>query len=185
MFALAIGLLVLVAVIIATLIGIYNRIVAQRNRAEQSWAQIDVQLRRRYDLIPNLVETVKGYAAHERETLEGVTQARAAMDNAGTVEERAQADNILTGALRSLFAVAEAYPNLKADQNFMDLQQQLQQLEQEIATSREVYNEAVMTFNTLIQVFPNSVIASFMSARPLPYYRIEEPEAREPVRVQF
>ncbi len=185
MFALAIGLLVLVALIIATLIGIYNRIVAQRNRAEQSWAQIDVQLRRRYDLIPNLVETVKGYAAHERETLEGVTQARAAMDNAGTVEERAQADNILTGALRSLFAVAEAYPNLKADQNFMDLQQQLQQLEQEIANSREVYNEAVMTFNTLIQVFPNSVIASFMSARALPYYRIEEPEAREPVRVQF
>jgi len=181
----AIALLVLVAVVVFALVGIYNRIVSQRNRAEQSWAQIDVQLRRRYDLIPNLVETVKGYAAHERETLEGVTQARASMASAGTVEERAQADNMLTGALKSLFAVAEAYPNLKADQNFMDLQNQLQETEQLIAAAREVYNNAVMTFNTLIQVFPNNLMASFMGATPLPYFKVEDEAAREPVHVQF
>jgi len=181
----ALGLLGGLVILIGLLIAIYNRIVTQRNRAEQAWAQIDVQLRRRYDLIGNLVETVKGYASHERETLEAVTKARAQLNDAGTVEERAQADNMLTHTLKSLFAVAEAYPDLKANENFMDLQRQLQEIESDLATSREMYNNAVMTFNTLIQVFPNNLMASFMGATPLPYFKVEDEAAREPVHVQF
>ena len=152
-------ILVIVVVLVVAVIGLYNNLVKLRNMVDNAWAQIDVQLQRRLDLIPNLVETVKGYASHERGTLEEVTQARTAVMNAPTPEGKMQADGILTGALKNLFAVAEAYPDLKANANFQQLQAELSNTEDKISYMRQSYNDTVMKFNTAIQTFPAVLFA--------------------------
>src|SRR3954463_15918915 len=141
----------------------YNSLVKRRNQVDNAWSQIDVQLKRRHDLIPNLVETVKGYAAHERGTFEAVTQARANAINAQSPVEQAQAENVLSGALKSLFAVAEAYPDLKANQNFLNLQEELTATEDKVAYARQFYNDSVLTYNTRIQQFPTVVLAGMFN----------------------
>lgn len=152
-------ILIIVVVLALFVIGLYNSLVKKRNMVDNAWAQIDVQLQRRLDLIPNLVETVKGYAAHESGTLQAVTAARVAGMNAKTPEDTAQADGMLTGALKSLFAVAESYPDLKANANFINLQNQLSETEDKISYMRQSYNDTVMKFNTAIQTFPAVLIA--------------------------
>ncbi len=152
-------ILIIVVVLAAIVIGLYNNLVKMRNRVDNAWAQIDVQLQRRLDLIPNLVETVKGYAAHESGTLEAVTAARTACMNAQGPEATAQAEGLLTGALKNLFAVAESYPDLKANTNFLNLQNQLSETEDKISYMRQSYNDTVMKFNTAIQTFPGVLIA--------------------------
>jgi LemA protein len=174
----------IVVLLVVIVVLMYNRRVRLRNRTENAWAQVDVQLRRRFDLIPNLVEAVKGYAAHERQTFEAVTESRAAVQRARTVEERAQAEDMVTRALGRLFAVAEEYPDLRATENFQQLQTQLVDVEQNIAVSRQVYNDTVLTYDTAIESVPTNVIASVFNFAPRPYFEIEQP-AREPVRVQF
>ncbi|GAG37114.1 unnamed protein product, partial [marine sediment metagenome] len=150
------GIVVLIALVLA---GMYNGLIRARVRTREAWSGIDVQLKRRANLIPNLVETVKGYAAHERGTFEEVTRARSMVEQAGDVGSAADANNMLTGALRHLFAVAERYPDLKANQNFLDLQQQLSDIEEKIAFARQFYNRNVTSYNTSIQTFPNMIIA--------------------------
>lgn len=177
--------LIAFGVLLVFVIGIYNRLITLRNRSDNAWAQVDVQLRRRYDLIPNLVETVKGYAKHERGTFEKVTEARSKAINAGTVKEQGQAENMLTGALKSLFAVVENYPDLKANQNFLMLQEELAGTEGKIAYARQFYNDTVMKFNLRQQVFPSNIIASRFNFKEKEYFEIEEEEAREPVKVKF
>jgi LemA protein len=164
---------------------VYNRLVRLRNRTENAWAQVDVQLRRRYDLIPNLVETVKGYASHERATFEEVTKARTAAQQAQGVQEQAQAENMLTQAIGRLFAVAEQYPELRATENFQQLQAQLADTEQKIAISRQVYNDAVLTYDTALETVPTNVVAGVFNFEQKQYFEIEEPAAREAPRVQF
>ncbi|HHX94309.1 MAG TPA: LemA family protein [Clostridia bacterium] len=167
-------------------IATYNSLVKLRQRVQNAWAQIDVQLRRRYDLIPNLVNTVKGYAQHEKETLENVTKARNMAISAETVAEQAQAENMLTGALRSLFAVAEAYPDLKANTNFLQLQSELSDTENKIAFSRQFYNDTVQKFNTKLELFPTNLIAGMFGFKHADYFNLEdEPEAKNPVDVKF
>jgi len=173
-----------IALVIVWLIVTYNTLIVLRNRINNAWSQMDVQLRRRYDLIPNLVETVKGYAAHERETFEMVTKARAAVASAQTVGDQAQAQNMISSALKSLFAVAENYPELKASQNFMMLQEELSGVEGKIAYSRQFYNDTVLLFNNAIQRFPNNLVASGFGFSAHDYFEMEE-AAREPVRVSF
>jgi len=175
---------VIVVLLVLFLVFMYNRLVGLRNKVENAWAQIDVQLKRRYDLIPNLVETVRGYAAHERQTLEAVTQARANALNAQGAVAQAEAENMLTGALKSLFAVAEAYPDLKANQNFAALQDELATTENRIAYSRQYYNDAVQTYNTAIQTVPANLVAGTFGFRDREYFTAPE-EERGPVRVQF
>ncbi|MFQ6083119.1 MAG: LemA family protein [Candidatus Aminicenantia bacterium] len=177
--------LIIIGILILWLIGIYNSLIRLRNRVNNAWAQVDVQLRRRYDLIPNLVETVKGYAKHEREVFEKVTEARAKAINATTVREQGEAENMLTGALKSLFAVVENYPELKASQNFMMLQEELAGTEGKIAYSRQFYNDSAMKFNIKQQVFPSNIIAQLFGFKEKEYFEIEEPAAREPVKVKF
>ncbi len=177
--------LIIIGVVAVAAIGIYNGLITLRNRSDNAWAQVDVQLRRRYDLIPNLVETVKGYAAHEKETFQKVTEARAQAINAGTVAEQGKAENMLTGALKSLFAVVESYPDLKANQNFLMLQEELAGTEGKIAYARQFYNDTIMKFNTKQQVFPSNIIASMFNFQEKEYFEIEEPEAKEPVKVEF
>ena len=155
-------ILVIVVVLVVAIIGLYNNLVKLRNMVDNAWAQIDVQLQRRLDLIPNLVETVKGYASHERGTLDEVTEARAAVANAGTPAGKMEADNMLTGALKSLFAVAEAYPDLKANANFQQLQAELSSTEDKISYMRQSYNDTVMKYNTAIQTFPAVLFAGMM-----------------------
>ncbi len=178
------GLLLLVLLVVVAFIGIYNRLVVLRNRVDNAWSQIDVQLKRRYDLIPNLVETVKGYAAHESQTLQRVTEARNMAINATGVREQGQAENMLTGALKSLFAVAEAYPELKANQNFMMLQEELSGTESKIAYARQFYNDSVLQYDNALEMFPTNIMASMFNFQPKPYF--EAPAAdREPVKVSF
>lgn len=184
MIWLCLGIVVIVVVIALAIVGIYNRLVVLRNRVDNSWSQIDVQLKRRYDLIPNLVNTVKGYATHESSVFEKVTEARAAAINAQGVEAQAQAENMLSSALKSLFAVAEAYPDLKANQNFLDLQAQLADTENKIAYSRQFYNDSVMTFNTATQTFPNNVLAGMFGFKQRAYFEAEPAAATAP-QVQF
>ena len=167
------------------LVVLYNRLVRLRNRAENAWAQVDVQLRRRYDLIPNLVETVKGYASHERTTFEEVTKARTAAQQAQTVQEQAKAENILTEAIGRLFAVAEQYPELRATENFQQLQGQLEETEGKIAVSRQVYNDAVLTYDTALETVPTNIVGNMFSFKEREYFEVEEPVAREAPRVQF
>ncbi len=185
---LIIALIVIIVIIVVLLlvsIGIYNSMVSLRNKVDNSWSQIDVQLRKRYDLIPNLVETVKGYAEHERETLEAVINARKMGIDASNVKDQAQAENMITGALKSLFALSESYPNLKADQHFSRLMEQLNGIESNIAYARQFYNDMVMRFNTRIQTFPGNIFAKIYRFTDKDYFEIEEPEAREPVKVEF
>ena len=180
-------LVVLVALIV--LVGLYfivgfNGLVRLRNRIQGAWAQIDVQLRRRYDLIPNLVETVKGYATHEKGTFEAVTAARANAINAQGPAQQAAAENVISGALKSLFAVAEAYPDLKANQNFLSLQEELTSTEGRIAYARQFYNDEVLKLNTKIQVFPTSILAGMFGFTAHEYFEADD-TSRGPVTVQF
>ena len=183
------GALVLLLVIIGAMavlaVGMYNGLITLRNRCDNAWSQVDVQLRRRYDLIPNLVETVKGYAKHESGVFERVTQARAAAVNAQTVKAQGEADNMLTGALKSLFAVVEAYPDLKANQNFLMLQEELAGTESKVAYARQFYNDVVMKFNMKQQVFPSNILANMFGFKTKEYFQIEEEAAKGPVKVSF
>ncbi|MFA5135056.1 MAG: LemA family protein [Patescibacteria group bacterium] len=173
-----------VALIVFWLIGVYNGLIKLRNQTDEAWSDIDVQLKRRYDLIPNLIETVKGYAKHERELFENVTKARTQAMGAKTVEEQSKAENMLSNTLKSLFAVAENYPDLKANENFMKLQDELSDTENKIQASRRFYNGNVRDFNTKIQVFPNNMLAGMLGFKKYEFFEIEEGE-REPVKVQF
>lgn len=177
--------LAVVIVIVVALIGIYNALVQKRIRCQEAWSQIDVQLKRRYDLIPNLVETVKGYASHEKETLERVIQARNQAISAQGVEKQAEAENFLTGALKQLFALSESYPNLKANENFARLQEELTSTENKIAFSRQHYNDSAAVYNTAREKFPNNVVANTFGFKKREYFELEEPEAREAPKVQF
>ncbi|MCD6516807.1 MAG: LemA family protein [Candidatus Aminicenantes bacterium] len=178
-------LLIIIAVFIFAAVAIYNGLITLRNRADNAWAQVDVQLRRRYDLIPNLVETVKGYAQHEKGVFQKVTEARSQAINAGSVGEQGKAENMLSGALKSLFAVVENYPELKANQNFLMLQEELAGTEGKISYARQFYNDTVMKFNTKQQVFPSNIIANMFGFKEKEYFEIEESAAREPVKVKF
>ena len=164
--------------IILFVIGVYNALIRKRIRCREAWSQIDVQLKRRYDLIPNLVETVKGYAAHERETLEAVIQARNAAIAASGVKEQADAENMLTGALRQLFAVAERYPNLKASTNFLALQKELANTEDRIQAARRFYNANARDLNTRVHVFPSNLVAAVFAFKDEEFFEIEQASAR-------
>jgi len=177
-------LVAVVVVLVLWAVFTYNRLVTLRNRVENGWSQIDVQLRRRYDLIPNLIETVKGYAAHEREVFEHVTEARTRAMGATGVEDQANAENAVTAGLGRLIAVAEAYPDLKANQNFLALQEELIGTESKIAYARQFYNDQVALLNTLIQKFPANVIAGLGHFEPKPFFEIDEP-VRGPVQVDI
>jgi LemA protein len=170
--------------LVLAVIGLFNRLVRLRNRVENAWAQVDVQLRRRYDLVPNLVETVKGYASHERATFEEVTRARAQAQEARTVEQQAEAENVLTAALGRLFAVSEDYPELRASENFQALQSQLEETENKIQVSRQVYNDTVLTYENARETVPSNMVASLFGFESKPFFEIEEP-VREAPRVQF
>ncbi len=165
------------SVIVLGLVGIYNSLVGKRVETQNAWSQIDVQLKRRYDLIPNLVETVKGYAGHEKETLERVVQARNMAMNARGVAEQAQAESMLTGTLKSLFAVAEAYPDLKANQNFMGLQEELKSTENRIGFARQHYNDVVSQYNTSLQTFPANVVGGMFGFHPSEFFKLDAAEA--------
>jgi LemA protein len=179
-----IGLGVVAVLLAIAYVVIYNNLVRLRNRTENAWAQVDVQLRRRYDLIPNLVETVKGYATHERETFEAVIKARNAAQAAGTVQEQAQAENLLTGMLRQLFALAEDYPELRASENFQSLQEQLDETENRIAVSRQIYNDTTLTYNNTVQTVPSSIVASISGFEPRDYFETDD-DTRDAPRVEF
>jgi LemA protein len=175
---------VLALLVIAGIV-LYNRFVRLRNRVDNAWAQIEVQLKRRWDLIPNLVETVKGYAAHERETFQNVTEARAAAQRAQTPAESAQAEGFLGQALGRLLAVAEAYPELQADDNFRVLQEELAETENKIAVSRQVYNDTVLTYNNSIQTVPGVLVAGPFGFREREFFDVEDEAQREPPQVSF
>jgi len=182
-------LALIIILVIVVLIGLYvvfsyNGLVSLRNRIENAWAQIDVQLKRRYDLIPNLVETVKGYASHERETLDAVIEARNAGMSATGPHDQAEAENQITGALKSLFALSEAYPDLKANQNFAQLQEELTGTEGRIAYARQFYNDTVYRYNTKIQSFPSNVLANAFRFSEREYFEADD-ESRGPVKVEF
>jgi LemA protein len=174
----------LVVVLGLVIVGMYNGLVQARLRVREAWSGIDVQLKRRASLIPNLVETVKGYAQHEREVFENVTRARAQLQQAGTPGQAAEANNMLTQTLRSLFAVAEAYPDLKANENFLDLQNELSDIEEKIAYARQFYNTNVLSYNTKTETFPSVVFANMFNFEPAEFFEAEE-EARQDVRVDF
>ena len=187
MLVVLIVLLVILGVVVVAglaMLGMYNGLIRSRVRTREAWSGIDVQLKRRASLIPNLVETVKGYASHEREVLENVTRARSMLEQAGGAAQAAQADNVLTGALRSLFAVSENYPQLRANENFLALQKELSDIEEKIAFARQFYNRNVMNFNTRIQVFPSAIIANMFNFERFEFFEAEE-AAREDVQVSF
>ena len=176
--------LVAVVLLLLILVGIYNGLVRDRNRVDNAWSQVDVQLKRRYDLIPNLVETVKGYATHEQETFERVTQARSAAQSASGPAEQAQAENFLTSALRQLFAVAEAYPELRASENFQGLQAELSETENRIAVSRQIYNDTVLTYNNKVQQIPTNLVAAATGFKVREFFEAGE-AAEEAPAVEF
>ena len=183
-----VALYILIGVLVALVfwgVSAYNSLVMFKNRAEEAWSDIDVQLKRRYDLIPNLINTVKGYASHESGVFEKVTLARSQAMQAGTVEEHAQAENMLTGALKSLFAVSEAYPDLKANQNFLELQRELSDTENKIQASRRFYNSVVMELNTKIETVPSNIIANMFNFVKREFFELEEEAAKNPVKVEF
>jgi LemA protein len=179
---------IVIVVVVVLIVGFFwlgfNGLVKRRNQVDNAWSQIDVQLKRRHDLIPNLVETVKGYAAHERGTFEAVTQARANAINAQTPADQAQAENVLSGALKSLFAVAEAYPDLKANQNFLNLQEELTSAEDRVAYARQYYNDSVLSYNTQIQKFPTVILAGMFHFEKREFFDAA-PEDTETPQVQF
>jgi len=175
----------IIVVIFFWAIFIYNRLVSFRTRAKEAWSDIDVQLKRRYNLIPNLVETVKGYATHERELFQKVTEARTKAMGAQTMQEHSQAENMLSSTLKSLFAVVENYPQLKSSGNFLELQRELRDTEDKIQASRRFYNGNVRDLNIKIERFPEKIVASLFNFKKMDFFEIKEAEAREPVKVQF
>jgi len=175
----------LIGFAVAYVIATYNGFVALRNRGRNAWADIDVQLKRRHDLVPNLVEIVKGYAGHERNVFENVTKLRSEAMQAQTPESRGQAENMLTSALKSLFAVAESYPQLKADENFRQLQSQVAEIEDQIQLSRRYYNAVVRDLNTKREMFPSNLIAGWFAIAQMEFFQIEDESEREPVKVDF
>jgi LemA protein len=177
-------ILIVVVLILLIIIGLYNALIRLKNQIENAWAQIDVQLKRRNDLIPNLIETVKGYAKHEKGVFTEVTKARTAMMGASTLEQKAKASNMLSDTLKSLFAVAENYPTLKANENFMQLQEELSGTENKIAYSRQHYNDMVMLFNTKIQLFPNNVFAGMLKFTKMDLFKASESEKKN-IKVEF
>lgn len=178
-------ILIVIAVVILWIVAAYNGLIKSRNRTKEAWADIDVQLKRRYDLIPNLVETVKGYATHERELFEKVTQARAQAIGAQGVKEKAEAENALSQTLKSLFAVSENYPDLKASINFLELQKELTDTEDKIQAARRFYNTNVMELNTKIESFPPNIIASAFGFKQMDLFELAEAGQREAVKVNF
>lgn len=178
---------IIVVLLVLWAIFSYNRFITLVNRAKEAWSDIEVQLKRRYDLIPNLVNTVKGYAAHEQTAFEKVTQARAAAMGAGNLAEKSQAELGLSGALKSIFAIAEAYPDLKANTNFLELQRELSDTENKIQASRRFYNGNVRDLNTAVETFPNNLIANFFKFAKMEFFELEEGEeaAKQPVEVKF
>lgn len=183
MILIVIGVVLLI--IILFIIGVYNNLVSLRMRVKNAWAQIDTQLKRRFDLIPNLIETVKGYASHETGTLEKVIEARNQYANSSTVQESAAAENVLAGTLKNLFALSEAYPDLKANQNFMALQVELAGTEDKVAFARQFYNDTVNMYNEAILVFPNNIFARQFNFTAEPFFEIVNKEEKEAVKVQF
>ncbi len=182
-----IWLIVVIVIIVLLILYVamtYNKLVDLRNRVRDQWSQIDVQLKRRFDLIPNLVSTVKGYAKHESETLEKVIEARNSYTTATSPHEKMEANNMLTDTLTKLFAVAESYPDLKANTNFLDLQQELQDTENKIAMARQFYNDTVLTYNNKIEMFPSNLIASMFKFKMEEFFKAEE-AAKENVKVEF
>ena len=177
-------ILVILGLLALCIFGLYNLLVKSKIRVSESWSGIDVQLKRRSDLIPNLIETVKGYAKHEKEVFENVTKARSALLGAKNAKEAAQADNMLSGALKTLFAVAENYPQLRASENFRQLQDELSDTESKIAYARQFYNSNVMDFNTKIKVFPNVILAGILGFKPAEFFEAEEAEKKAP-KVDF
>ena len=178
-------IIIIVAVIVFWVIFAYNRLVALRNRTKEAWSDIDVQLKRRYNLIPNLVETVKGYASHERQLFENVTKARTLAMQAQTVKEKGEAENMLSGTLKSLFAVVENYPDLKASTNFLELQRELRDTEDKIQAARRFYNTNVRDLNIKIESFPANTVANIFRFAKMDFFEIGEAAAREPVKVNF
>lgn len=176
--------LVILAVIAVLIVAVYNGLIKLKNKANEAWADIDTQLKRRYDLIPNIVETVKGYAGHESETLEKVIQARTAAMGAQSISDKQTAENMLTGALKSIFALSESYPDLKANENFMNLQNTLKEIEEHIQLSRRYYNATVRDFNTKIEVFPNNIIAGPLGFTKKEFFQAEG-EEKQNVQVSF
>jgi len=177
-------LIIIVGIVLLYFGYIYNLLITTRMRVNEAFSQIDVQLKRRTDLIPNLVETVKGYAKHEKDVLENVTKARASLMQAGTTEEKSKANSFLSDTLKSLFAVAENYPNLKASENFSQLQEELSDTENKIAYSRQFYNSNVMDYNTKLQVFPDALVANIFRFQPADFFGVNEKD-KEPVKVSF
>jgi LemA protein len=179
-------ILVVVVGAIFFVVSLYNGLVRGRNEVKSAWSSIDVQLKRRYDLIPNLLETVKGYASHERQTLEAVVKARQqAISFTGSMEERAKVENALTSTLRSLFALAEAYPDLKANQNFLALQEELAGTENKIGFARQYYNDTAMRYKNRVEIFPSNIIANMFSFKAEPFFQMEEPKERVAPQVKF
>ena len=176
------GIVVIIAII---LIVIYNSLVTLRQRVNNAWAQIEVQLQRRFDLIPNLVETVKGYMAHEQDTLTKVTDLRTSWSNATTVEEKANLGNELSNTLKTIMAVAENYPNLKADQSFNQLQNEISETEDKVAYSRQFYNDTVTMYNTKLETFPSNLVAGMFGFKPSTLFNVDNDEARKAVKVDF
>jgi len=183
----SVGIILVIIVVLALWnVAIYNGLVKLKIRCEEAWSDIDVQLKRRYDLIPNIVETVKGYAKHEKEVFTKVTEARtAAMSNSGPADSQAKTENMLSGALKSLFAVAENYPALKANENFLHLQAELSEIEEKIQASRRFYNGNVRDYNTKIAVFPNNILAGMFNFKKKEFFEIENEEERKNVKVSF
>ena len=177
--------LIIIVILILLVISMYNNLVRLRQKVKNSWSQIDVQLQRRFDLIPNLVETVKGYMGHEKGVLTKVAEIRTSWANAGSVHEKAELDNQLSGALKTIMAVSESYPELKANQNFSELQQELQNTENKISFSRQFYNDTVTMYNTKLEVFPSNIIASMFGFKAEDFFKVESEEARKNVKVDF
>jgi len=178
-------IIAVVVIIILWLIVVFNRLVTLRNRTQEAWSDIDVQLKRRHDLIPNLVETVKGYASHERELFQKVTEARTRAMGAQTVKEKGEAENFLSSTLKSLFAVAENYPQLKASENFLELQRELTDTEDKIQAARRFYNGNARDLNIKIESFPDSLVAGIFGFKKMEFFGIEEAAEKEPVKVRF
>ncbi len=178
-------ILAIVVILVIAVISMYNDLISRRVKVDNAWSQIDVQLQRRFDLIPNFVETVKGYAAHESETFEKITELRTSWANAQTVTEKAELDNQLSGALKTIMAVSENYPDLKANQNFSELSEELRNTENKISFSRQFYNDNVTMYNEKLQLFPSNIIANMFNFKPRELFAVENNEARKNVKVDF
>lgn len=178
-------ILIILAILVLVIIGMYNGLVTSRQKVKNAWSQIDVQLQRRFDLIPNFVESVKGYMTHEKDTLTKVTELRSSWANATTVEEKADLNNQLSNTLKTIMAVSENYPDLKANQNFLDLQEELRNTENKISFSRQFYNDTVTMYNTKLEVFPSNIIANMFGFKPETLFAAESDEARKNVKVDF